>query len=280
MLSLYQIDAFTDKLFSGNPAGVVPLTEPLPESLMQRIAAENNLSETAFYHPEGDGYRLRWYTPTHEVDLCGHATLAAAHVLWQHEGYEGDTIEFGSKSGPLRVSLTEDGYLLDFPNDSLSETPVEQRVADALGVSPTTAMRGRRDLLLAFDNAQQVRDLQPDFGQLEKAVPFGVLCTAPADTEGLDFVSRCFYPAVGVPEDPVTGSAHTTLAPYWADRLGKDILQAKQISKRGGHLQCQVTQDRVLLQGQAVTYLIGQLQLDSPLVAELAPDEVELPPRR
>ena len=279
MLPIYQIDAFTDTLFSGNPAAVVPLTDPLPESLMQRIAAENNLSETAFYHPEGEGYRLRWYTPTHEVDLCGHATLATAHVLWQHEGFEGGVIYFASKSGPLRVSRTEDGYLLDFPKDTLQSVTADRTVVEALGATPKAMLRGRSDLVAVFERADQVRALQPDMGKLARAVGHGILCTAPADEEGIDFVSRCFFPAIGVPEDPVTGSAHTSLAPYWATQLDKASLQAHQISQRGGDVLCTVDHDRVLLQGQAVTYLVGRLQLESPLVAELAPEEVELPPK-
>ncbi|MBM4248938.1 MAG: PhzF family phenazine biosynthesis protein [Euryarchaeota archaeon] len=216
-LRLYQVDAFTDRLFSGNPAGVVLSDGWLPDRLMQAIAAENNLSETAFVVPEGQGFGLRWFTPVTEVDLCGHATLASAHVLFNHEGRSSDRIDFLSpRSGTLTAMRQGEAIVLDFPADRLREQPAPPGLARALGRRPLETWRGRTDLLCLFGTQSDIAGLRPDMGLLAKVRARGVMVTAKGDQT--DIVSRFFGPRVGVPEDPVTGSAHTTLAVFWAPR--------------------------------------------------------------
>jgi len=256
-LTIYQVDAFTERLFSGNPAAICLLQEWLPDALLLAIAQENNLSETAYLVQESDGYRLRWFTPTTEVTLCGHATLAAAHVLYNHLGYEADKVIFHTLSGALTVKRTPDGYMMNFPTDTLRQVSAPLALIVALGITPSKVFLGREDYLAVMENRQQVADLHPDFAALRRLQGRGVIATAPCDDNSSDFVSRCFYPNAGIDEDPVTGSAHTTMAPYWAERLGKTELFARQISRRGGTLKCRLLDDRVELIGHAITYMTG-----------------------
>lgn len=258
-LRLYQADAFASGLFKGNPAAVVPLTEWLPDKVMQQIALENNLSETAFFVPDGKDFQIRWFTPKAEVSLCGHATLAAAHVLFNEWKYEEDTLSFNSKSGLLTVRKAGDKLQLDFPADKVQETEIDPLITKALGTQPVAAFKGRTDYLLLFDSQEAVKAIMPDFQLLNQADARGVIVTAKGIT--VDFVSRFFAPAVGVNEDPVTGSAHTSLIPFWAQQLGKDEMTALQLSERGGELWCTLTGDRVLIAGKAVTYLRGEIEL-------------------
>jgi PhzF family phenazine biosynthesis protein len=258
-LSLYQIDAFTNRLFSGNPAAVVPLEEWLPDAVLQSIAMENNLSETAFFVPNGKDFDLRWFTPAIEVNFCGHATLASAHTLYHHLGFAGEKITFHTHVGTLTVAREGDNYRMDFPADRL--TPVPDPPADllnALGVKAEAAFKGREDYLIIAGSEAEVAALQPDFRALLRLGGRGILVSAPG--REVDFVSRCFFPNAGIDEDPVTGSAHTTMTPYWAQRLGKTKLTARQISARGGELHCEIRGDRVVLLGQAVTYMIGRIE--------------------
>ncbi|MCC3159635.1 PhzF family phenazine biosynthesis protein [Hymenobacter sp. 15J16-1T3B] len=266
LLSLYQVDAFTDHVFAGNPAAVCPLHEWLPAATMQAIAAENNLAETAFFVPRAGTdaeYELRWFTPAVEVDLCGHATLAAAHVLFRHLGATAAALTFHSRSGPLHVGQQPDGRLtLDFP--AQPPHPLLQHpdgLIDGLRATPLRILGGP-DLVAVFDTEAEVRALRPSMTHLARVEYRGVVATAPATPgSGLDFVSRWFGPRVGVPEDPVTGSAHTQLVPYWAERLGKTELRARQVSARGGELWCELRGERVLISGYAVTYLRGEIEL-------------------
>ncbi len=255
-LPLYQIDAFTGRLFSGNPAAVVLLDNWLPDSTLAAIAAENNLAETAFVVPRGDVMPLRWFTPTVEVDLCGHATLAAAHVIFQHILPSVKRLTFSTRSGNLIV--TRDGELLsmDFPSRPGKSMVVTDSLVSALRVRPREAYLAR-DLLAIFDSESQVRDLQPDFGRIASLDAFAVIVSAPGDA--VDYVYRFFAPRQGIPEDPVTGSANCTLVPYWAARLGKSELEAEQLSARGGNLRCTLRDDRVLIAGRAVEYLRGEI---------------------
>jgi PhzF family phenazine biosynthesis protein len=257
-LKIYQVDAFAARRFEGNPAAVVPLTEWLSDAEMLQIAMENNLSETAFYIIQQDQILLRWFTPAVEVDLCGHATLATAHVLFQHEGFEGEEITFLSpRSGILKVKKQEDLLTLDFPADALERIELNEKMFDAFNPKPIEAHRGKTDWMFVFENESQIRDLEFDLAKIAEFPVRGVIATARG--EKFDFVSRFFAPQSGVPEDPVTGSAHTTLTPFWAKRLGKDELTARQISSRGGNVSCTWKGDRVLLGGKAVPYLIGEI---------------------
>lgn len=259
-LRLYQVDAFADRLFSGNPAAVCPLDETwLPEAVMQQIAAENNLSETAFYVPRGSGYEIRWFTPAREVDLCGHATLATGYVVFTYDARKGDAVEFASRSGLLRVRRDEQLLVLDFPKDSVQPAETLECLVEALGREPAECLKGRSDLLLVYKSEEDVKALSPDFGDLAMVPARGIIVTAPGTD--VDFVSRFFAPQVGVNEDPVTGSAHTTLTPYWAQRLGKTELTAKQLSKRGGSLRCRLAGERVEIAGRAVPYLEGTITI-------------------
>lgn len=257
--AIYQVDAFTGEVFRGNPAAVVPLEKWLPTEVMQAIALENNLSETAFFVPRGGGFQLRWFTPTVEVDLCGHATLASAHVLFNHLGFDQDRIEFHTRSGQLNVERSGTEYLMDFPADQIAAVAPPPALIEGLNETPLEVYMGREDYLVVFETESDVAALQPDFGRLKALKGRGVIVTAPGDE--VDFVSRGFFPNAGVDEDPVTGSAHTTLTPYWAGRLEKNELIARQISQRGGAIRCVFKEDRVELAGQAVTYLIGKIFL-------------------
>lgn len=257
-LSQYQVDAFTRTLFTGNPAAVVPLDHWLPDSMLQAIADENNLSETAFFVPEGDGYRLRWFTPVAEVDLCGHATLAAAHVLYHHAGYTRNCILFHTRSGLLTVRRHDAEYTLDFPASFPVEVPCPDALAAALPSAPL-AVLAAEDYLVVLADAHAVRQAAPDMIHLRQLDRRGVILTAPG--EDCDFVSRFFAPKFGIDEDPVTGSAHCQLTPYWSERLNRKTLSARQISRRGGELRCELVGHRVLMSGQAVTFLESVLHL-------------------
>ncbi|HYC03843.1 MAG TPA: PhzF family phenazine biosynthesis protein [Azospirillaceae bacterium] len=265
-LPIYQIDAFADRVFAGNPAAVVPLQEWLPDAVMQAIAQENNLSETAYLVPKGEGvWGLRWFTPEVEVDLCGHATLASAHLLMGvlHPGLTRvafDTV----KAGRLTVTREGEVYTLDFPARPPAETQVDPELAEILGGPAPKAILASRDYLVVYDDAETVRALEPNLDRLTRIDRFAVIVTAAggtgADTD-VDFVSRFFAPSKGVPEDPVTGSAHCTLIPYWAERLGRTQLEARQVSKRGGRLHCRLEGDRVKIGGRAVLYLEGHIHV-------------------
>jgi PhzF family phenazine biosynthesis protein len=257
--SMYQIDAFTDVLFHGNPAAVVPLDAWLPDEVMQAIAEENNLAETAFYVRTGDGFHIRWFTTVCEVDLCGHATLATAHALFHHEGHIGESVTFASRSGPLFVRRHGDLLVLDFPVDTIHPVPLPEGLARALGGPPMETYRGKDDLLLVYRNQAEIAAIEPDFAVIGTIPCRGVIVTAPGAT--VDFVSRFFGPQSGIPEDPVTGSAHTTLVPYWAKKLGKTTFTALQLSRRGGSLRCVLNGDRVEIAGHAVTFLQGTIQV-------------------
>ncbi|MGD1094409.1 MAG: PhzF family phenazine biosynthesis protein [Bryobacteraceae bacterium] len=259
-IPVYQVDAFTSRLFRGNPAAICPLDQWLPDETLQSIAAENNLAETAFYVPNGKGYHLRWFTPQVEVDLCGHATLAAAHVILdiRHE-VAANRVAFHSKSGELVVERQGHLYVLDFPSRPPAECPVNPALIEALGAAPTTILKAR-DYLCIYQDEAQVRALAPNMEKLAAVDCFAVIVTAPGTD--CDFVSRFFAPAKGIPEDPVTGSAHCTLTPYWSKRLGKTKLHARQISPRGGELWCEDRGERVRIAGEAVKFLQGHIELN------------------
>ena len=256
----FKVDSFTAEPFAGNPAGVCLLEEARDERWMQAVAREMNLSETAFLVRDGGGFRLRWFTPAAEVALCGHATLASAHILWQ-EGIvaPGDTARFFTKSGELRASRRGDLIELDFPAKPEEPAGPPANLLEAMGVEPAYLGRNVFDYLLLLESEAAVRAVSPDFARLRGVNVRGVIVTAPATTPGYDFVSRFFAPAVGVDEDPVTGSAHCCLGPFWAARLGKTELSAYQASARGGALSVRVAGDRVFLGGRAVTVLRGEL---------------------
>ena len=261
-LPLFQIDAFAGRVFQGNPAAVCPLEAWLPEALMQAIAAENNLSETAFCVPEGEGYGLRWFTPLKEIDLCGHATLATAHVLFEHLGFAGAEIVFSTRSGALRVTRAGDRLAMDFPAKAVEPCAAPAALIEGLGRMPLEVYGGR-DYLAVFADAAEVRALRPDPRRLAELDRHGVIVTAPggAGDGDVDFVSRFFVPKFGVDEDPVTGSAHCSLTPFWAARLGKATLEARQVSRRGGRLQCTLAGERVILRGRAVTYMAATIEV-------------------
>lgn len=256
-LRLYQIDAFADRLFGGNPAAVCPLDAWLPDEVMQQIAAENNLAETAFYVRTDRGFHIRWFTPTVEVDLCGHATLASAYVAFNYDRCPGDVVEFASKSGPLKVKREGELLVLDFPADRVEPVSVPLLLIEALGREPIETYKGKTDYLVVYGVEEHVATLQPDFVDLAMIPARGIIVTAPG--RQVDFVSRFFGPQVGVPEDPVTGSAHTTLTPYWSARLGKSELTAMQLSRRQGRLNCRQVGSRVEIAGRAVPYLQGTI---------------------
>lgn len=256
-LKLYQVDAFAKEPFSGNPAAVCPLSHWLEDKVMQNIAMENNLAETAFYVEENGQLHIRWFTPGIEVDLCGHATLATAHVLFQHEGYAAQSINFQSKSGLLTVTISGDTLTLDFPTDPIQEVPLTSELTAGFNVKPIKAFKGKTDYMLIYDNQEQITDLEFDLRLISKVNARGIIVTAPG--KDVDFVSRFFAPQSGVDEDPVTGSAHTSLTPFWSKALGKKELTAIQMSPRKGYLHCQDLGDRTKISGKAITYLIGEI---------------------
>ena len=258
-LTLYQVDAFTSHVFGGNPAALCPLDTWLPAETMQAIAAENNLAETAFWIPQGDDFHLRWFTPKLEVDLCGHATLAAAHVLYEHLGYDRDMIRFHTLSGVLTVEKQDDIYLMDFPAISLEPLPSHELLNTAMGHAAKALYQGGTYLQAVYETEAEVMALHPNFNMLSEVDILGTIATAPG--ENSDFISRFFAPRAGINEDPVTGSAHCRLIPYWADQLGKTQLHAWQMSERKGELFCEAKGERVRIGGRAVTYLIGEIFL-------------------
>lgn len=256
---IYQVDAFTEKPFGGNPAAVCPLKEWISDELMQNIAAENNLSETAFFVKEGDVFGLRWFTPAVEVDLCGHATLATAHVLFDELGYEREEVNFETKSGRLIVKKEGNRLLMDFPSDKMPKVEAPPILFQALGIEPTSNTYKTDDYMVVLDKEKEVSALQPDFRLMKEVNSRGVIVTAPGDE--VDFVSRFFAPQSGIDEDPVTGSAHTKLTPYWSDVLGKQEMEARQISVRLGVLTVRDKGERVEILGKAVTVLKGEFEV-------------------
>ncbi|MGH6672100.1 MAG: PhzF family phenazine biosynthesis protein [Xanthobacteraceae bacterium] len=260
-LPIYQVDAFAEKLFGGNPAAICPLQSWLPDATMQAIAAENNLAETAFFVREGNDYALRWFTPTVEVDLCGHATLASAHIVFSFIEPGRDRIGFRTlKAGTLTVAKSGDMLMMDFPARPAEPVVPPPGLLAALGGSPREVLKAR-DHMLVYDSAAEVSALKPDFTALAKVEDcWGAIATAPGE-DGVDFVSRLFAPAKGIPEDPATGSSHCTLVPYWAKRLGKTKLQARQLSRRVGTLSCALNGERVAIGGRTVLYLEGEIEI-------------------
>lgn len=259
-LTIYQVDAFADEVFKGNPAAVCPLTEWLEDELLLKIAAENNLSETAFYVQKDNQFDIRWFTPSSEVDLCGHATLASAFVIRNCENYQERHINFYSpRSGSLPVTVLQDKFVLNFPTDQYIEVPLSDELLAVTDKQPIAAYRGKTDFMLVFEDSADIASMKPNLTVISKIDARGIIVTA----KGIDhdFVSRFFAPAVSVDEDPVCGSAHTTLAPYWGQQLNKTNLQAFQLSARSGQIYCKLLGDRVELSGTAVLYLKGEIYI-------------------
>jgi PhzF family phenazine biosynthesis protein len=261
-LDIFQVDAFTKKVFGGNPAAICPLNEWLPAETMQKIALENNLAETAFFVKKDDGYELRWFTPTVEMDLCGHATLASAYVLYELLGERADVLKFQTKSGLLTVEKKDDLLVLDFPSRPAVACDVPDGLIEAIGKTPKEVLKSR-DYLMVYESEEEVRAIKPNFAALLEIDTHAVIVTAKGTDS--DFVSRFFAPEVGVFEDPVTGSAHCTLIPYWAEKLGKTKLFARQVSARGGELFCELVGDRVRIGGNAALYLKGNIFVEEVL---------------
>ncbi len=258
-MQYYVVDAFAKEPFTGNPAGVCPLDGPVDADLMQKIAFENNLAETAFFYRDGEDYRLRWFTPVDEIDLCGHATLASAYVVMQFVDKGASSVRFHTQSGLLTVQKDGDSLLMDFPSRKPGPCAVPPGLEDALGVAVRETYLFR-DLLIVLDSEDAVLAVKPDYGKLLKIKgPMGFVVTAKGDTH--DFVSRFFAPGTGIDEDPVTGSTHSMLIPFWSERLGKKSMTAAQISRRGGVLRCEDRGERVLIGGRAVCYLRGEILL-------------------
>jgi PhzF family phenazine biosynthesis protein len=257
---IFQVDAFTSKRFAGNPAAVMPLSRFLSDDAMQAIAAENNLAETAFLVHDNGNYRIRWFTPAVEVPLCGHATLASAAVVMERLEPQRNSVVFHSASGPLTVKRVASRYVMDFPARPSESVSPPLSLADALGVTPIEVRANEFHYMAVLQDANRVRELSPDFNALARLDRDSVIVTAAGD-RGYDFISRFFAPAKGIPEDPVTGSAHCMLAPYWAQRLNKMELRAWQASQRGGEITCRIKQDRVELEGECVFYLEGHAEI-------------------
>ncbi len=253
-LPLYQVDAFTKEPFKGNPAAVCLLDKARPEDWMRALAAEMNLSETAFVLPQGEEFNLRWFTPTTEMDLCGHATLASAHTLWKAGVVSPEKkIRFHTRSGLLTITRQRDWIEMDLPARSWRSVSENEGVIDAIGTVPEKVYQSGDNLLFIYESEKTVRNLKPNFSDLKTYAYHGVIVSSPADSPQFDFVSRFFAPAIGVDEDPVTGSSHCTLAPFWGERLRKVTMTAAQVSKRGGVLKLRVSAERVYISGQAVT---------------------------
>jgi len=256
-IPIYQIDAFTDKLFGGNPAAVCPLRKWLDKKIMQNIAFENNFAETAFIVKEKGKFHIRWFTPKVEVDLCGHATLATSFVIFKFLDYKKKEIIFSSRSGELRVRKEKDLLILNFPSDIAENADLPTTVGVGIGLLPLETYKGKTDYVLVYENQEQIESIKPDFGKLAEAEARGIIVTAPG--KDCDFVSRFFAPAAGVDEDPVTGSAHTLLIPYWSKKLNKIEMTARQLSRRKGFLKCKFLNDRVDIGGKAVLFLKGEI---------------------
>ena len=257
-LTLYQIDAFASRLFEGNPAAVCPLDGWLSDELMLSIAEENNLSETAFFVPVGNGFHIRWFTPEGEVDLCGHATLATAYVLFSILGYKRDSIEFDSKSGMLTVTKDNEWLVMDFPAQPPVLCDIPKEIIKAFDIAPVECLKSE-DFIVVFEREADIESANPAFEQLMKLDLRGVIITAKSTR--YDFVARFFAPKYGIHEDPVTGSVYTQLAPYWASRIGSKRFSVKQLSSRGGELTCEIVDDRVLISGKAIKYLEGKIKV-------------------
>jgi len=257
-MKIFQVDAFAETVFSGNPAAVVPLDQWLDDALMQNIAMENNLAETAFIVREGDVFHIRWFTPAVEVDLCGHATLATAHVLFNHLGYPGDAIPFYSHhSGPLNVYRQGELLILDFPSDKVEQILPTADMEQSFDITPSEFYRGKTNYMFVFNSEEEILKVKPNLRTISNLPLQGVIITAPGSQ--VDFVSRYFAPQAGIDEDPVTGSAHTTLIPFWSGKLNKEALSAIQLSKRKGLLACKNLGERVLISGKARTFMIGDI---------------------
>lgn len=260
-IKIYQADAFSDKLFGGNPAAVCPLDNWLRDEVLQNIAMENNLAETAFYVKNGNRYEIRWFTPAVEVDLCGHATLASAFVLFNLEGFKGSQIEFYSpRSGKLTVAKNGDLLTLDFPADNVTKVPLNEELLLCFDIKPIEAYRGKTDYMLVFENEGQIQSIKPALKDIAQVKARGIIITAKG--KDADFVSRFFAPQSGVDEDPVTGSAHTTLTPFWYGQTGKKIMKAIQLSPRKGYLTCAYEGERVKISGNARLYLRGEIEVE------------------
>jgi len=257
-IPIYQVDAFASELFSGNPAAVLPLDDWIDDKTMLSIAAENNLAETAFFVREGDGFDLRWFTPKSEVDLCGHATLASAWVIFNELGHDRPEVTFETQSGTLVVKRDGDLLSMDFPSWMPQATPAPDGLIEALGAEPVEVLKSR-DYLAVFKSEAEIRSIKPDFIKLMSVDTLGVCVTSKGDNS--DFVSRFFAPRIGIPEDHVTGSTHSELTPYWAGKLSKAKLHALQLSERGGELFCEQAGGRVKIAGRAVKYLSGKIEV-------------------
>lgn len=258
-LDIYQIDAFAERPFEGNPAAVVPLEDWLPDSIMQAIAEENNLAETAFFVPSPDGFHIRWFTPTKEVALCGHATLASAYALFNFLGWQEKVVSFDSLSGPLHVSEADGLLTLDFPSQPPEPCSIPESLVAGLGKVPVECLK-HDDYVAVFESEEDVFGIEPDHEALKQLDLRGVVATARSSE--FDFIARFFAPKFGIPEDPVTGSAYTELTPYWSEKLEKLQLRAKQVSRRGGKVFCELKGDRVLISGTAVVYMMGRINVD------------------
>ena len=257
-MTVYQVDAFTDKIFGGNPAAIIPLDSWPDAELMQKIAMENNLSETAFIVRSGEAYHIRWFTPAFEIDLCGHATLASAFVIKNYLEPAIETIHFTTQqAGPLRTLCSDGKYTLDFPARMPMPCEVPPTLFQSLGISQAVETLRSRDYFVVLPDEQAVKNVRPDFSLMKELDTIGVIVTAQG--QSADVVSRCFYPGPGIPEDPVTGSAHCNIVPYWCQQLGKTSLFAKQLSGRGGNLWCELKNDRVLMTGHCVLFMKGEI---------------------
>lgn len=259
-LPVYQVDAFAEKVFKGNPAAIIPLEDWLEEDLMQQIAMENNLSETAYIVKTDTGYHIRWFTPEYEIDLCGHATLASAYVIKNFLEPHIAEIHFTTqKAGVLKASAKDGMYTLDFPARMPVSSDVPEKLLPSLGISNAVEVLRSRDYFVVLPNEEAVRNVEPDYTLMKELDTIGVIVTAKGHEA--DVVSRCFYPGAGIPEDPVTGSAHCNIVPYWSEKLGKTTLFCQQLSARGGDLQCELEGDRVLMSGKCALFLQGEINL-------------------
>jgi PhzF family phenazine biosynthesis protein len=259
-LTIYQVDAFAEKVFTGNPAAIIPLENWLEDELMQKIAMENNLSETAFLVKNETGFHLRWFTPEYEIDLCGHATLASAYIIKNFIEPHLAEINFTTeKAGLLKSSAKEGLYTLDFPSRVPQPCETPEQLLKSIGVSTVVEVLKSRDYFVVLPNEDAVNNIEPDFTIMKELDAIGVIVTAKG--RSADVVSRCFYPGAGIPEDPVTGSAHCNIVPYWSNKLGKTKLHCKQLSPRGGNLQCELNGDRVLMSGKCVLYMHGEIEI-------------------